>query len=762
MSQSHHLLLELARRPSDNQAQFGELVRDAARGTAELFDAARVRVWLLREHGSELYLAADHPVTQAPPHGAIAPGDHPDYLDALEAALVLTADDAQRDLRLRELAGAGLIAAEARSTLHAPMRLGGALVGALWIDRHQPARGWTDAEQGAAVAVAQTLVLAFDHVHRRRAEEILAYARERAQVTLDSIGDGVITTDVFGRIDYINPFAIRLTGWPLAEAHGRSLAEVLTLLDPSSRERIDDIFQRCLDGKMPPTLPVEALVLPRPSEVEFDIDISAEFAVEAVGSAIRDRHNEVIGAILVLHDVTELRGMTRQLSWQASHDALTGLINRREFEIQLKRALLLAREEGHPHVLMYLDLDQFKVVNDTCGHLAGDEMLKQVTMLLQKSIRRNDTLARLGGDEFGLLLHGCDLGHAERVADTILRGMQDFRFGWQGRSFDVGVSIGIMAITPDCRDMAELLSNADAACYVAKDQGRNRAHVYRLDDEIVALRHGEMQWVHRINRALAEHRLRLFYQPLAALDGAHATDSYCELLVRMIDETGQLTPPMAFIPAAERYQLMTTIDRWVLQSVLAALGRGGSCLDGFSICAVNLSGQSLCNENFLDFVLEQLAEHGVDPARLCFEITETSAIANLQRATDFIDRLSHMGCRFALDDFGSGLSSFAYLKDLNVEFLKIDGAFVRDLEVDPIDGAMVAAINQIGHVMGKKTIAEAVENDATLARLRAMGVDYAQGYGVARPLPLDIDFQAEPLAGAGGEPVTRSAAPRSA
>lgn len=748
MSRPHPLLLELARRPSDNQVHFGELVRDAAHGAVEQFDAARVCLWLLRGHGAEFYVVAELPEIGAEPRAALAPADYPDYFDAIESTLALASDDAQRDLRLRELADVGLIAAETRSTLHLPMRVGGALVGVLWIDARSAGHVWTDAEQSAAVAIAQTVSSAFDHVHRCRTENILTYEKERAQVTLDSIADGVITTDVFGRIDYINPFAIRLTGWPLSEARGRPLAEVLTMLNPADRVRVDDAFERCLSGVMSPMYPTEMLVVPRASQVAFDLDIETEFSVEAVGSAIRDRNNEVIGATLVLHDVTELRGMTRQMSWQASHDSLTGLINRREFESQLKRALLMAREEGKLYVLMYLDLDQFKVVNDTCGHLAGDEMLKQMTMILQKSVRRNDTLARLGGDEFGVLLHGCDVEHAERIAESILRGIQDFRFGWQGRSFDVGVSIGIMEVTPDCQDMAELLSNADAACYVAKDQGRNRAHVYRLDDAVVAQRHGEMQWVHRINRALSEERLRLYYQPVQVLDGSNATDAYCELLVRMVDEGGQLTPPMAFIPAAERYQLMTTIDRWVVHSVLAAIGAGGSRLDDFRVCAINLSGQSLCNESFLDFVLGKLAEHRVDPARVCFEITETSAIANLQRATEFIAQLSRMGCRFALDDFGSGLSSFAYLKDLNVEYLKIDGAFVRDLDNDPIDGAMVAAINQIGHVMGKKTIAEAVENEAILNKLRAFGVDYAQGYGVARPMPLDIVLQADALPGA--------------
>jgi diguanylate cyclase (GGDEF)-like protein len=444
----------------------------------------------------------------------------------------------------------------------------------------------------------------------------------------------------------------------------------------------------------------------------------------------------VIGAVLALHDVTVLRNMARQMAYQARHDPLTGLINRGEFELRLAQVLESARSGHTQHALCYLDLDQFKIVNDTCGHVAGDELLKQLTAQLQARVRETDTLARLGGDEFGILLEHCPMEEAAATADALRQVVKRFRFAWQDKLFDIGASIGLVPITAESGSLVDVMSAADSACYVAKDHGRNRIHVYQPEDSALVQRRGEMQWVHRVNRALGEDRFRLLYQRVLSLAPGEA-DRYCEILVRMVDEHGEMVPPMAFIPAAERYQLMPALDRWVLNAALAALQTHAPALADISVCAVNLSGQSLCDDHFLTSVVGLLDDARIDPGRICFEITETAAIANLSRATRFINVLKGMGCRFALDDFGSGLSSFSHLKHLPVDFLKIDGAFVRDMAGDPVDAAMVEAINRIGHVMGIRTIAESVENDTTLAALRRLGVNFAQGSAIARPEPFD-------------------------
>jgi diguanylate cyclase (GGDEF)-like protein len=431
--------------------------------------------------------------------------------------------------------------------------------------------------------------------------------------------------------------------------------------------------------------------------------------------------------------------MARQMAYQASHDSLTGLINRRTFEAYLGRVLSSAKRENTHHVLCYLDLDQFKIVNDTCGHMAGDNLLRQLTVPLNARVRTTDILCRLGGDEFGVILQNCSIDKARQVAEDLRHAIKDFRFTWEEKTFELGVSIGLVPITADSGRPDEMLSAADAACYVAKAQGRNRIQVYRPDDTAVVQRHGEMQWVHRVIRALAEDRFCLYHQPIMPLATQNRGEIHAEILIRMVDEQGALVPPMAFIPAAEHYYLMPAIDRWVIRTALGVMAQTRQTTSRHAAprCfAINLSGQSLCDDEFLEFVTTQLQQNDVDAEQLCFEITETAAISNLSRAIHFMTTLRAIGCRFALDDFGSGLSSFAYLKQLPVEYLKIDGSFVREMLDDPIDCAMVDSINQIGHVMGIRTIAECVENDAILAKLQALGVDYAQGYGIARPAPL--------------------------
>lgn len=559
----------------------------------------------------------------------------------------------------------------------------------------------------------------------RESETALYQEKERAEVTLYSIGDAVITTDESGCIDYLNPVAERLTGWTLAQIQGRPLRSVMRLINENTREPVANPVEQCL---------VCGEILELADHTLLVRDDGEEVAIADSAAPIRDRSGCVIGAVMVFHDVGHARKLARQLSYQATHDALTGLYNRRAFEEQLKNALESAHEEEREHALCYLDLDQFKVVNDTCGHIAGDELLKQLAHLLQSRIREADVLARLGGDEFGVLLRYCTLEQARIIAEDLRRTVREFRFVSEEHSFDIGVSIGVVGVSGDTQNLTEIQSAADVACYAAKEGGRNRVHVYVPDDRELQQRQGEMRWVSRIHKAIADNRFVLYCQPILPVDPRANLAPHYEILLRIQGEDGQEVPPMAFIPAAERYNLMPMIDRWVVQNVLRNVRHGRSALQG-AIWTINISGRSLGDDEFLHLVAAEIEAADFPGERICFEITETAAIANLRRAARFIKMLKAKGCKFALDDFGSGLSSFAYLKNLEVDYLKIDGGFVRDIATDAIDRAMVEAINSVGHVMQIRTIAEFVENDLVLDVLRELGVDYAQGYGIAKPQP---------------------------
>ncbi len=561
-----------------------------------------------------------------------------------------------------------------------------------------------------------------DITARKSAEDALFEEKERAQVTLHSIGDAVITTDHEGRITYLNPTAERLCGWHMEEARQRPLETICELVDDEKHQPLENPLRDCLDKGQVAKLSCDTELRNRNGEFK---------AITASAAPIRSRGGAVLGAIMVLRDVTESREMARRLNWQARHDALTGLYNRQEIEARLEEHLEQARMEGTAHAFLYLDLDQFKLVNDTSGHLAGDELLRQLAYLLKQQIRAGDTIARLGGDEFGILLSGCPLKEAEEIADKLRRTVEEFRFVWDETSFELGVSIGLVQLDENSEGVTAVLSAADVACYTAKDLGRNRYHLYTPDDQELSRRHSEMSWVSRIRQALDENRLELYQQRIAPIQQADAP-SHVEILLRMRDENGDMVPPAQFIPAAERYNLMGLVDRWVIDNTLAALREPTAPRR----VAINLSGTSLGDEQLLEYIRERLEHHGIDATRLTFEITETAAITHLATAIHFIGELKKIGCRFALDDFGSGLSSFTYLKNLPVDYLKIDGSFVKDLIDDPIDLAMVDAINRVGRVMGIRTIAEFVENDAIKARLVELGVDYAQGYGIARPAPL--------------------------
>jgi len=574
----------------------------------------------------------------------------------------------------------------------------------------------------------------------KQAKEALHQEKERAQVTLGSIGDGVITTDLNGDIEYMNSVAEQSTGWKLEDARGKSIPKVFKVVDEKTLEPPPDPAELCLQQGKSAMLAGNLLLIHRYRNQRLSVEVNA--------SPIRDSNADISGVVLVFHDVTELRGLAKKMSYQATHDSLTGLINRREFESRIKRAIDSVRNEDIRHALCYLDLDNFKVVNDTSGHFAGDELLKQLTVKLRMELREADTLARLGGDEFGVLLEGCPIEKAEHIAETIRQIVEDFRFAWDNTSFRIGVSIGLVPITSESGTLSDVLSAADSACYVAKDQGRNRIHIYQPNDEAVLKQHGQMQWVQRIQDVLDQNRFRLFFQPIAKLSHKPGEQStiHGEVLIRMLDDSNKIVGPGAFIPAAERYQVMPAIDRWVVSNTFHTLIQNDSHKYGrVSSCCINLSGQSLSDERFMDFLVEEIKSSGVSPEILVFEITETAVIANLCNASKLISTLREMGCRFALDDFGVGLSSFGYLKNLPVDYLKLDGCFVKNMVSDNIDRAMVRAINQIGHTMNIKTIAEFVEDEETLAAVREVGVDYAQGYFIARPAPIEISLNSEPV-----------------
>ncbi|HEX2492738.1 MAG TPA: EAL domain-containing protein [Steroidobacter sp.] len=564
-----------------------------------------------------------------------------------------------------------------------------------------------------------------DITERKRAETAVFEEKEKAQVTLQSIGDAVITTDSAGRVEYLNPVAEELTGWRTSEAQGKSLPEVLNILNEASRVPLEDPVSRALREGCVIALADQSVMVNRRGQ---------EIAVQHSAAPIRDRTGGIIGAVMVFHDVSKERRLRRALAYQASHDALTGLINRREFENRLNEALVNARvNEATTHVLLYLDLDQFKLVNDTCGHQAGDRLLKQITGILQTRTRSSDTIARLGGDEFGILLQDCTAGCAAKIADNLRQAIREYRFEWQDGAMNVGVSIGIVEINSASESIASVLSAADVACYAAKDSGRNRVHMYQYG--AAPERHREMQWVSRITRACEETRLELYYQPIAPIGANRDPRGHYELLLRMRDENGGLVPPAEFIPAAERYNIMPMIDRWVVSQALGALAHyrsDGDARHGYTL-SINLSGTSLNDDRFLEFLINELQTYDLSPGAVCFEITETAAISNLPNVVHFMREFRARGCLFSLDDFGSGLSSFMYLKNLPVDYLKIDGQFIQNVTTDHVDRSMVEAITQIGRAMGIKTVAERVETAEVLACLADIGVEYAQGYYIAPP-----------------------------
>ncbi|MGA7540938.1 MAG: EAL domain-containing protein [Steroidobacteraceae bacterium] len=549
-------------------------------------------------------------------------------------------------------------------------------------------------------------------------------------LALNSLAEAVIATDVDRRITYLNPAAERLTATTAAEAAGKSLEEVVGLVDETDRRPLPDPVRQALTSGAPVSLGRRALLISRHDASEHSIEVSA--------TPMRNTAGDQVGAVVLLHDVSEQRGLARQMSYQATHDALTGLVNRREFERRLEEAIERGHRGDGQHVLCYLDLDHFKVVNDTSGHLAGDSMLREVAKLLRDAVRDSDTVGRVGGDEFGMLLVGCPLEKARQIADDVCRSVGEHRFVWRDKIFNIGVSVGLVEISRESGTLEELLTAADAACYVAKKQGSGRVAVYSARDEALARHTGEIQWLQKLQSALRESRFQLFYQPIVPAYGTDGGGPAMEVLVRLQDEDGHQVPPAEFVRAAERYRLMSLVDRWVVQTTLAALGRGAIPVASDRCVAINVSGQTLADSQFLEFVVECLDSTGVAPAQVCFEISETAVVANLDHAHRFVGVLHGWGCQFALDDFGSGMGSFSNLKTLPMDYLKIDGSFIRNLGHDSVNQAMVTAMIKLARTLNFRVIAEQVEDSAALEAARRMGVDFVQGYAIARPQPLPL------------------------
>jgi diguanylate cyclase (GGDEF)-like protein/PAS domain S-box-containing protein len=567
----------------------------------------------------------------------------------------------------------------------------------------------------------------FDISARRQAERALRATEARFRLLLESAGEGIVGLDSEGCCSFVNDSALAMLGFSREELLDRPIrlcTEHAASGDgpcPSGECPIQDAYRSGIgrSGMIQ--------TLWRKDGSSFTAEVSS-YPLREDGS--------IGGAVLVFRDVTESQALAAKLAWQATHDALTGLVNRQEFERRLAHLLDNVPRDSGIHALLYLDLDQFKVVNDTCGHAAGDELLRQLSVLLQGMMRQRDTLARLGGDEFGILLEHCPADQALRIALELRDVVRDFRFSWQGRRFTLGASIGVAPLTAAMETAAEAMSAADAACYVAKEQGRDRAHLYDAGDTSLTEHRSEMLWVSRLTQALDDGRFRLYYQPIVPLSGGPSARPHYEVFLRLVEPDGRLVEPMAFVPAAERYNMMPAIDRWVLREVISAIAAMQPAVEPRPLFGVNLSARSLIGERLPDYLRELLATHGVPGDMLCLEISETAALANLQQAAHQIAELKRLGCLIALDDFGGGMSSFSYLKTLPVDYLKIDSGLVRSLADDPVNRAVAEAINRVVHVMSIQTVAKCAETEAVVAILKELGIDHAQGHALAPPRPI--------------------------
>jgi len=589
---------------------------------------------------------------------------------------------------------------------------------------------WVEAQSSNIEYHGQRAILtvARDVSHRKSLEVSLSRSKRQAQYTLESISEGVITTDNDGRIDYMNLSAENLLGTNRDDAAGHRVGELFTLVDDADRRPLGDPVERCLAMRRRVNMGRRAVMVSIDGEIEHSVEITA--------SPVRGLGDSISGTVVVFHDVSELRGLTRKMSYQATHDPLTGLVNRREFERRLDEAMDSAHAEEAVHMLFYMDLDRFKAVNDTCGHLAGDNMLREVAALIKNEVRDSDYVGRLGGDEFGSLLIGCPIEKARQIATDICNAVANYRFVWKDKIFNIGVSIGLVEISHASGTLQDVLSAADSACYMAKQQGRGKVHIYSAHDEAVARERGDIQWLRQLQTALHEDGFELAVQPIIAMTGKADSGPSVEVLIRLTDGIGHRTDSAEFLRPAERYQMMPQIDRWVVNTALGAIASGEIKLSARRSCAINLSSQTLGDETFLGFVVDSLDRTGVAPSAICFEVTEAAILSNVQHAQRFIEVLHGIGSEFSLDDFGSGLGSFSSLKHLPIDYLKIDGTYTRNLQTDLVNQEMVGAMIKLARTMQFRIVAEQVEHQEDFDWLRDNGVDFVQGYFIEAPAAL--------------------------
>ncbi len=574
----------------------------------------------------------------------------------------------------------------------------------------------------STILVLAIFVMAYVVRKTTLTEKELFLEKEKAEITLKSVGDAVITTDNEGLVSYLNPVAEKLTGHITHSVVGSPVNKVFKAFDDKNERWLGDcIINYLKNGTY--NMPSNDIILYDLNGNSIDILLTI--------APIQDLEDHVLGTITTFQDVTKEKALAKRIEHQARHDALTGLLNRREFESKVEQSLKLY-SEGTTHALCVIDLDRFKIVNDTAGHTAGDELLRQISQRMKDILRKTDFLARIGGDEFALFLSNIDVKQAEEITEKILVVVREYQFLWSGKAFKIGASIGLVDAPAKVSSYENLYHAADAACYMAKHEGRDRVHVVTYDDHNIAEKREQTQWVNRINEALDNDRFVLYVQDIVPLSDDKSLKPHKEVLIRMLGDDDKIVPPMAFIPPAERYNLMSRLDSWVIQTVIEQIKKDHSD----TVYGINLSGQSLADSKFTSNTLAMISACNIDLSRLCFEITETAAIDNMENANSFLLELQQLGCFTALDDFGSGLSSFAYLRNMPINYLKIDGMFVRQVGKDPTSRVMVESIHAIASTMNLKTIAEFVEDEDIRGELINIGIDYAQGYYFGAPEPM--------------------------
>lgn len=725
----HRGMQELATNAAIGEGRIAEAMNEVSRVTRDLLNVWRVSIWRVDESAMTFNCEGIYPQPEDVGHAdewKLPIGDLCEYQHSLGKQLIqsMGQDD---NSEITRLFLPYLKAFKISSGLCVVVHIGGEPIGLMMLECIDSSRTWSLEERGFVVSIAEVAALAWDQYQRVEAENMHNQERRLAELTLNSIGDGVIRTDNSGFVVYMNQIASEILGVGSEHALGQPVTGLVRLLDEISNASADSIID-------------DALVLREPGKQTKHIVrlLGREQIYEIKLSPIASPDDGVSGIVIVLHDITELRVMAKQLSYQVTHDDLTGLINRRSFEESLTVILDQVHTQKRKHVLCYIDLDRFKYINDAGGHLAGDELLRQISVLMQRYVTATDILARLGSDEFVIIYEDCTLHSAIEEAKELQDAIRNFVFRWQGKSYYIGASMGIVRLGKDIGTLRDVMTAADAACYAAKGSGRDRIHVFTRNDIESSQRQDEVKWLEHIRDSITQQHFVLYYQTIEAIsDRVKSHGRHCELLLRMHSNDGDLVLPQDFILVAERYNLMPMLDRWVVSKALSVIANDAITsemkMDEFSI---NLSGQSIGDDRFLEYVIDQIRQSGVDPRKLCFEVTETAAIANMDSASKFLTKLRKLGCKFALDDFGRGLSSFSYLKNLTVDYLKIDGSFIRDLNYDSTDWAMVEAINQVGHAMNIPTVAEYVSDYDILSAVKKLGIDFAQGLHISVPCPV--------------------------